>query len=137
MSKKTRKVEPTITTSARSEVAAATESKLEDFAADLGTLLGHAQNKAEGWLNQRKAVAEQLATIRDTASRLLAQLGIAEAPPSARRGRKPGAKNRVQATATPTATKPAKKKRTMSASARKAISDAQKARWAKQKAQGK
>lgn len=36
--------------------------------------------------------------------------------------------------AAPTKSKPAKKKRNMSAAARKRIADAQKARWAKQKA---
>ena len=107
------------------------EEQLKNFAEDLGTLLGHAQNKADSWLGQRKAIAKQLVGVRDTASRLLAQLGIDDTPPPARRGRKPGSKNRVKATAGPG--RPAKKKRAMSAEAREKIAAAQRKRWAKQK----
>ena len=42
-------------------------SKIEDFAEDLGRLLGTAQAKAQGWLGQRQNVAKQLEQIRDTA----------------------------------------------------------------------
>jgi hypothetical protein len=118
---------------------AASEHKLEGFAEDLGHLLGTATGKAEKWLSQRKQIVKHLTEVRDTASKLLNDLGQqASAAVAAgtrayegkRRGRPVGSKNQ-----------PAgiiifggKKKRTMSAKARKAISKAQKARWAKQKA---
>jgi hypothetical protein len=137
MAKKTRNVEST----ERRPLTAAAEAKLEGFAADLNKLLGQAQNKAESWLGQRKAIAEHLVGVRDTAANLLAQLGVTDAPASARRGRKPGSKNRTPAVVdTPGANpgRPAKKKRTMSAEAREKIAAAQRARWAKQrKAAGK
>ena len=41
-------------------------SKIEDFAEDLGRLLGTARAKAEGWLGQRQNVAKQLEQIGDT-----------------------------------------------------------------------
>ena len=67
----------------------AAEHKIEAFAEDLGTLLGNAKSKAEGWIGQRKYIAEHLAGIRDTAVGLLAQLGIGagEEPARPRRGR--------------------------------------------------
>src|SRR5688572_26312651 len=63
---------------------AAADTKLTGFADDLGRLLGQAQNKAQSWLGQRNAIVKHLTDVRDAATRLLAQLGIAEAP---RRGR--------------------------------------------------
>ncbi len=114
------------------------EGQLKNFAEDLGSLLGHAQNKAEGWLGERTAIAEQLVGVRDTAIRLLTQLGIVDAPSPARRGRKPGSKNRVKAEESPRSPKAGAgrrttKKRTMSAEAREKIAAARRARWAKQK----
>jgi len=50
------------------------ESKTEEFAEDLGKLLGTAQVKAQGWLGQRTQIAKALEDVRDTASRLLADL---------------------------------------------------------------
>ncbi len=109
-------------------MTAAAEARLENFADDLGTLLGHAQNKAESWLGQRKSIAEQLMGVRDTAVRLLAQLGVADAPKAARATKKTAASGR------PAAKKSGvKKKRTMSAEAREKIAAAQRLRWAKQK----
>jgi hypothetical protein len=105
----------------------ATGHKLEDFAADLGKLLGTAQTKAEGWLSQRAHIVEQLTAVRDTATKLLRDLGH-EAATLARRGG--GAKRG------PGRPKGAKPRRKLSAKARKAISDAQKRRWAAQKAAG-
>ena len=107
-------------------VVAIAETKLTGFADDLGRLLGQAQNKAQSWLGQRNAIVKHLTDVRDAATRLLAQLGIAEAP---RLGRPP------KATVVKCGPgRPPKKKRTMSAEARAKISAAQKARWAKQKA---
>jgi hypothetical protein len=107
-------------------VAAIAENKLTGFADDLGRLLGQAQNKAQSWLGQRNAIVKHLTDVRDAATRLLAQLGIAEAP---RRGRSAKAALLKRGPG-----RPPKKKRTMSAEARAKISAAQKARWAKQKA---
>ena len=56
---------------------ARSSSKLEGFAEDLGRLLGTAQNKAQGWLGQRKQIAKSLEGIRDTATTLLNQLAAA------------------------------------------------------------
>ena len=110
--------------------AGATRSAVVEFAEDLGRLLGTAQQKAENWMGQRQAIAGQLAEIRDTASQYLQQLtggGAAKAATvrrGRRRGRPPGSTNKAAAR---------KGRRKMSAAARKAISDAQKKRWAARK----
>jgi hypothetical protein len=112
----------------------ATEHKIEEFAEDLGRLLGTARAKAEGWMGQRQNIAKQLAGIRDTASDLLQELTSSGARMAAavrrgrRLGRSPGSKNRSAGE------QEQPKRRKMSAKARKAISDAQKRRWARQKA---
>jgi hypothetical protein len=115
--------------------APAVAVKIEEFAEDLGKLLGHAQVKAEGWLGQRKAIVANLTELRDTATKLLSDLGHQAEEQMAkvtgkRRGRPPGVKN-VAEKAIETA------KRVMSPEARKRISDAQKARWASMKAKAK
>jgi hypothetical protein len=99
-------------------------NKIEDFAEDLGRLLGTARAKAEGWLGQRQNVAKQLEQIRDTAAGLLNQLtGMPER-------RRPGRATTAQP-AVPMGTLPGKRpKRKVSAKARAAMSIAQKARWA-------
>ena len=119
-----------------------TNQKIEGFAEDLGELLGTATAKAENWLNQRQEIVKRLTDVRDTASKLLADLGHqAQSAVAAgtkayrkRRGRPVGSKNK---TTKGIIIVGGKIKRTMSAKARKAISMAQKARWAKQKAGGK
>ena len=105
-----------------------TENKIEGFAEDLGRLLGSAQLKAEGWLGQRTQIAKSLVGIRDTAAKLLSDLGH-EAERVVRAGRRK--KEVVQFAPQP---KSKLQRRKLSARARKAISDAQKARWAKIKA---
>jgi hypothetical protein len=115
------------------------EHKIEEFAEDLGRLLGTARSKAEGWIGQRKAISEHLAGIRDTATGLLAQLGLGDGA-AAPAKRKPG-RPRAQAATAPVDVSPAplatatpaegRKPRTMSAEARARISAAQKKRWAK------
>ena len=109
---------------------ARTDSKIEDFAEELGTLLGNAQAKAEGWLSQRTQIAKSLEGIRDTASKLLSDLGH-QAQRVARRGRLAG--RRIPLRRAPAATV-IPKRRKMSAAARARISAAQKARWAKVRA---
>jgi hypothetical protein len=119
---------------------ASAEQKIEEFAEDLGRLLGTARAKAEGWLGQRQAVATRLEEIRDTAADLLKKLGGGSWASVSRAtrtvtARRPG-RSRVAVAAGEAAVAAVTaepKRRTMSAAARKAISDAQKARWARQK----
>ena len=106
---------------------ASSDHKFEDFAEELGKLLGTAQAKAEGWLGQRKQISQALVGIRDTATRLLSDLGHGAQAVIKRRGRPVGSKNQP-------APQGKRKRRKMSAKARAAISAAQKARWAKLKA---
>jgi hypothetical protein len=108
------------------------ESKIDDFAEELGKLLGHARAKAEGWLGQRTQIAKSLEGIRDTASKLLTDLGH-QAQRIARKGQLAVTKRGPGKSAGPNA----RKRRKMSAKARAAISAAQKARWAKLRAAGK
>jgi hypothetical protein len=112
---------------AKTNVATAEEA-IGNFAEDLGKMLGQARSKAEGWLGQRKAIVKNLTDLRDEATKLLTQLGH-DAVTVTRRGRPAGSKNVAKAGQ--------RKKRKMSAKARKAISQAQKVRWAKQKAGAK
>jgi len=119
------------------------ESQVDTFAEELGKLLGSAKAKAQGWLGQRKSIAAQLATIRDTASELLHNLtesgGSVEGIVAGLTGRRKhprGSKSKRGRPAKPTASGTRKRKR-MSAAARAKISAAQKARWAKLRAAGK
>jgi hypothetical protein len=123
---------------ASGESAISTEHKIEEFAEDLGGLLGTARAKAEGWLGQRQEIVKHLSEIRDTAAKLLSDLGhyAQEVVHRGRRGRPPGSQkhtalvvSKIRGSATA-----GRKKRTMSAEARARISAAQKARWAKQRA---
>jgi hypothetical protein len=112
---------------------ATNEGKIEEFAKDLGALLGTAQAKAQGWLGQRRQIAKTLEGVRDTASSLLADLGHeAQRAVRGRRGRPPGSGTSRRGPGRPRGS--GHKRRTMSASARAKISAAQKARWARQKA---
>jgi hypothetical protein len=106
------------------------ESKIDDFADELGKLLGTARAKAEGWLGQRTQIAKSLEGIRDTASKLLSDLGH-QAQQIARKGRSLGAAKRSPVQGRASSSLP--KRRKMSAAARAKISAAQKARWAKLK----
>jgi len=115
---------------------------LGDFAEDLGRFLGGVQNRASTWLDQRRAIAEQLTQIRDTANQYLQQLGTEGAHlmqrfEKARRGRPPGNKKATRAAAAGSPAPEvavqdeARPKRTMSAEARARIAAAQRKRWAK------
>jgi hypothetical protein len=119
-----------------------TEHQIEDFAEELGRLLGNAKAKADSWLDQRQQIAKALEGVRDTASGLLSKLGHEALAVVKRRGRPAAAaaKSAVEAPAAAVAALSGvvkKKRRKMSAEARKAISDAQKARWAKQRGEKK
>ena len=80
---------------ASGESATSTEHKIEEFAEDLGGLLGMARAKAEGWLGQRQEIVKHLSEIRDTATKLLSDLGqhAQEVVHRRRRGRPPGSHN--------------------------------------------
>ena len=124
---------------ASGESATSTEHKIEEFAEDLGGLLGTARAKAEGWLGQHHEIVKHLSEIRDTATKLLSDLGhhAQEVVHRGRRGRPPGSQNNTALVVNKIrglAAAAGRKKRTMSAEARARISAAQKARWAKQRA---
>jgi hypothetical protein len=108
--------------------------KVEAFAEDLGRLLGTAQSKAQNWLGQRQEIVKHLTAVRDTASKLLADLGH-QAQRVARRGRP--AKSREHEGSFAPAPVSKRKRRKLSAAARKAMSDAQKKRWAAVRAKAK
>jgi hypothetical protein len=120
------------------ESGGSVEGAIGGFAEDLGRIFGQARNKADSWLGQRQAIVKQLTQLRDEASSLLKQLGD-QAAAAGRRGRRVAdsfvAGYQKRGPGRPKGS--GKKKRTMSAKARAAISRAQKARWAKQKAQKK
>jgi hypothetical protein len=98
--------------------------KVEAFAEDLGRLLGTAQSKAQNWLGQRQEIVKHLTAVRDTASKLLADLGHQ-------------AKSREHEGSFAPAPVSKRKRRKLSAAARKAMSDAQKKRWAAVRAKAK
>ncbi len=108
--------------------------KVEAFAEDLGRLLGTAQTKAQHWLGQRQDIVKHLTAVRDTASKLLSDLGHG-AERVARRV--PSAKGRTASQTFAPAPQSKRKRRKMSAAARKLISEAQKKRWAALRAKGK
>src|SRR4051794_19174375 len=97
------------------------EHKIEEFAEDLGRLLGTARAKAEGWIGQRQTVTKHLEDIRDTAAELLKKLGGSwGAAGDSDGGRGPGRPRKAEAALDTSATvgPEPKKKRTMSAAAR-------------------
>jgi hypothetical protein len=127
-----------------SSTSARVGEKIESFAEDLGKLLGTAQAKASSWLEQRKSIADQLTQIRDTANEYLQRLSgeaasvAAAVRRGARRGRPPGSKNKTAGARKGKPGRPpgsGKKKGGMSPEGRARIAAAQKARWAKLKAE--
>jgi hypothetical protein len=127
----------------RSEAESEAPDALGDFAADLGKFLGTVQSRATSWLDQRKAIADQLTEIRDTANQYLEQLtGRAQnavAAVSRRRGRSAGAAGEPGGGATTARAKGGRRRGfRMSEEARQRIAEAQRKRWAKRrKDQGK
>jgi len=121
--------------------ARAVEEKIEGFAEDLGRLLGTAQAKASSWLEQRKNIADQLTQIRDTANDYLQRLSgeasnvVAAVRRGRRRGRPPGSGKKTGGYKAPAAAVKGKRKGGMSAAGRAAVAAAQKARWAKIRAE--
>ena len=129
-------------TSKRQQASAPIQDALVDWAEDLGRLLGTAETKAKGWIDQRKAVATQLEGIRDTASRLLEQLTGSQAAEVAslalipRKGVADGKRKGAAAVVT-NAHYPgvSKRKGGMTAEGRARVAEAQRARWAKIRAE--
>jgi hypothetical protein len=105
------------------------------FAEELGRILGTTERKANEWLQQREAIAQQLTQIRDTAGKYLAQLtgggaSVAAAVRRGRRGRPPGSKNK-QASADGRSRQ--QRRTQMSAAQRKAVSARMKKYWAERR----
>ena len=99
-------------------------------------MLSVAERRVDEWLHQRGAVRTRLTELRDKATQLLERLGETPALAGRRRGRPAGSTNKAAGAAKRGPGRPPaapRKKRTLSAAARKAISDAQKKRWAKQR----
>ena len=82
---------------ASGDSATSTEHKIEEFAEDLGGLLGTARAKAEGWLGQRQEIVKHLSEIRDTATKLLSDLldHAQDVVHRGRRGRPQGSQNHI------------------------------------------
>jgi hypothetical protein len=112
----------------RSSAAKRQTTQLESFAEDLGRLLGTAENKARGWLDQRKAIVTQLAQLRNKTDSLLRELTEGGAKMVAavrlargtRRGRPPGAGMKT----------PKKRGRRFTAAQRKEQAERMRAYWA-------
>jgi len=124
------------------------EATVVKFAEDLGRILGTAQRKAEDWMNQRQAITEQLTQIRDTASKYLHQLSGAGADiaGAVRRGRgRPRMDPMGGGVPSPFGAVPEtagggqkRKRKGMSAAARKAVGARMKKYWAeRRKAEGR
>jgi hypothetical protein len=113
---------------------------VEEFAEELGRLLESAQAKAKDWLGQRQQIAKTLEVIRDTATRLLHQLGH-DGQRSGQRGGRPGEsggdRGRLGARTRSGKKGSGRTRRVMSAEARERIRQAQLRRWAKQRAAAK
>ena len=106
------------------------EATALEFAEDLGRLLGTAERKANDWLQQRSEVTKQLTVLRDRATALLQRLG-SEAPFAAgRRGRTSGRPPKAAGAA---GAGGARKRKGMSAAARKAVSERMRRYWAQRR----
>ena len=101
------------------------ETRMVNFAEDLGRLLGTAQAKASTWLSQRQQIAKQLTQVRDTAERLLGELTSSGAKVAA------GVRRGARKAAGPGGPR---RRRRMSAETRKRLSEAAKRRWAERRA---
>jgi len=116
---------------------AKSEEKLEQFAEDLGRLLGTVQAKAEGWVGQRNAIARQLTNIRDAAGQLLRQLGSSGAEAASRgrpRAAAPSRSAEPAARKSAPAKRSSRKKRVFSPETREKMRQAQLKRWAAHRA---
>ena len=101
------------------------EQRVEERTDDMAQMLDAARARAEGWLSQKHHIKRHLEGIRDTASTLLEQMGHSPAGRPA---------NVRQVTLVTGQSNNLRNPRAMSAEARKRISEAQRKRWAAQKA---
>jgi hypothetical protein len=124
---KTRKT--TAASSGSSSESRVPDSKLEEFAEDLGHLLGTTQAKATAWLEQRRQVLDHLTKLRDAANHYIEQLGGGAVRKRRGRPRRVSAAH-SPAPASAVGTPAPQKKWTMSAEARARIGAAQRKRWA-------
>ena len=110
----------------------AAQQKLVDYAESLGHFLGSVRARVTTWNSERQQIVKHLSTLVADAQGLLTELGH-DATRVGRRGRRAlgAAVTEVRKRGRP------RKRRTMSAAARKAISAAQKRRWAKVRAEKK
>lgn len=95
-------------------IASTAESK--GLNADLQRVLNAAADRVGTWIGERQALAKHLEGIRETASRLLAELGTESGGKGGRKGRSAGA---------------ARRRSKLSPEGRARIVAAQKARWAR------
>ena len=101
------------------------EQKIEERTDDMAQMLDAARARAEGWLSQKHHIKRHLEGIRDTASALLEKMGHSPAGRPA---------NVRQVTIVTGQSNNLRNPRTISAEGRARIAEAQRKRWAAQKA---
>ena len=108
------------------------DSKIIDFAEDLGRLLGTAERKANEWLSQREEITKRLTELQNKAGQLLTALGESPLPWAAKRkpGRPPGSTKAAGAAAAASAGATKRKRSKMSAAQRKAVGERMRKYWA-------
>ena len=123
----------------RTRSMTAAEHHIEGFGDDLAQTLGAARRQAESWLSQKHQIARQLEGIRETAASLLDRLGHTskDATPgqSGRTPARPAGSNVRQVTIVTGQSNSLRKPRTISDEGRARIAEAQRRRWAAQKAE--
>jgi len=125
----------------------AADTGLISAAESIGTTLGRAAAKLDGWLSQREEIINELNAAIDSAHGMLSRV-TGGRPARRKPGRPP--KNQTRGSGpmhdismlgarlgSVAAAPAARKRKPLSKAARKKISDAQKARWAKQKSSAK
>ena len=95
----------------------------------IGAALGSVAAKLDNWMAQRQVIANELNSVINRAKGMLSTLEV-----PLPRGKRARPFSAVLPAEVSESAAPKRKRRKMSAAARKKISDAQKARWAKQKA---
>ncbi len=114
----------------------ASNTRLETFAEDLGRVLGTAEHKARGWLDQRKDIVKQLSQLRDRTDTLLRELTDGGANMAIAVGLARGT-NRGRPSGSAKTGGKKRGRRTFTAEQRRQQGERMKAYWAKRKAEGK
>jgi hypothetical protein len=110
------------------------KNRLTGTAETIGTALGNVAAKLDGWMAQRKEIANELNAVITRARGMLSSLEVPFP------GRKPGRRAATELTTGEgqgVGKGRTRKRRKMSKEAREKIAAAQRARWAKQKARAK